>query len=262
MKVNSVASSKYRLFNNTITLESVDSTNNYIRRQIVDCDPAIRNGSVIIARNQTNGRGRKERSWYSGKNMSLTFSFLIDITAKKQSEITTITLAAGVAVAEAMTQFGLDCRVKWPNDIYVGNKKLCGILSETAYLNGKICAICGIGINVNLDNQALNGIDSPATSIYAETTKKHKPDDILPVILESLDRWLTIWFQQPTSAIVNQWMKIAYGLGRGLEVVESDKKVDEGFFVGLGENGQFLLRKLDGTIREIWVGDIIWEKES
>jgi BirA family biotin operon repressor/biotin-[acetyl-CoA-carboxylase] ligase len=255
-----MAATGYKIFRNIITLDQTDSTNNYIRRQAGEYDPQMRSGVVLVARDQSAGRGRKERSWQSGRNMSLTFSFLLDISSKEAADISGITLAAGVAVQRAMRHFGLRCRVKWPNDIYVGHRKLCGILSETVVIGGSLCAICGIGININLDNQALMSIGAPATSIYAETAVKHDPMEVLPKVLESLDKWIGIWLTDDIARITSKWMKSAYGLGRGIRIVEADSIIDEGFFVGLGKKGQFMLRRLDGNIREIWAGDVIWDK--
>jgi BirA family transcriptional regulator, biotin operon repressor / biotin---[acetyl-CoA-carboxylase] ligase len=240
----------------------VDSTNSYIRRQVIACDPLIRSGVVVSARTQTAGRGRKERSWHSGRDMSLTFSFLLDISGIPAGEISGITIAAGVAVASALRQFGLECKVKWPNDIFVGEKKLCGILTETVDLNGALCAICGIGMNINLDNRALESIDAPATSIYAETAIKNKPSDVLAAVLESLEFWIGMWLDGRQSSIAAQWMKIAYGLGKSLKVMEAGKIIDQGFFVGLGEKGQLILRRLDSSTEQVWGGDIVWEKDN
>jgi BirA family transcriptional regulator, biotin operon repressor / biotin---[acetyl-CoA-carboxylase] ligase len=249
----------YKLFTNIINLESVDSTNSYIRRQATACDSAIRNGVVVVARRQTAGRGRKDRSWYSGRDMSLTFSFLIDLRQKKPTEITALTLAAGVATVEAMRKFGICCSVKWPNDVFVGNRKICGILSETIDVKGGLSAICGIGINVNMDNQTLKSIGAPASSIYAETAKKYQPSEVLHAVLEELDKWLTVWLYEPISMVTSIWMQYAYGLGKAVQVLAEGKVLEEGFFVGLGQKGQFMLRKYNGEIADIWAGDFLWD---
>ncbi len=248
----------YILFSNITYLDETDSTNSYIRRQVQD-DPAnMRSGSVVSARLQTHGKGRKNRVWVSGKDTSLTFSFIIDLRGKQPAEIVTITLAAGVGVADALRELGIECRLKWPNDIYVGDKKLCGILSETVGCGENMYAICGIGINVNLDNRALESIGAPATSIYAQTAVRYSSDQILPVILKHLDILLVEWFACGVEIIAQQWMKNAYGLGKAVQVVDDDRIIEEGFFVGIGEKGQFLLRKFDATIKEIWAADIVW----
>ncbi len=248
----------YILFNSLISLDEIDSTNNYIRRQFQENPDNMHSGCVVSARLQTSGRGRKDRIWISGRDTSLTFSFILDLRGIQPAKISTITLAAGVGVSEALRQLGIDCRLKWPNDIYAGDKKLCGILSETISSAQNLLAICGVGINVNLDNKALESIGAPATSIYTQTARTYTSDQILPIVLERLDVSLAQWFAGGIDIISHQWMKNAYGLGRAVQAVDDGKIIEEGFFVGLGDKGQFLLRKFDGAIKEIWAGDIVW----
>ena len=250
----------YILFSNLIYLDETDSTNSYIRRQINADSPNMHSGCVVCAREQTNGRGRKDRVWISGKDTGLTFSFILDLKGKQPAEIVTITLAAGVGVSAALRELGIECKLKWPNDIYVGDKKLCGILSETVGSGENLYAICGVGINVNLDNMALESIGAPATSIYVQTAVSYSCSQILPIVLKNLDIMLAEWFACGIEIIAQQWMGNAYGLGRAVQAVEGGKIIDEGFFVGLGSKGQFLLRRFDGTIKEIWAADIIWCK--
>lgn len=246
------------LFNNIVYLDETDSTNSYLRRQVLEDRP--RSGCVVCAKTQTNGRGRKNRIWTSVPDASLTFSFLLDLTGKKLTEIATITLAAGVGVSAALNGLGIDCKLKWPNDIYADNKKLCGILSETVTAGENIYAICGVGINVNLDNKALETIGCPATSIYAQTAVYYSFQEVLTVVLRHLDIWLAQWFACGIEVISHQWMKTAYGLGKSVQIIEDGKIIEEGFFVGIGSLGQFLLRKFDGSIKEVWAADVVWIK--
>lgn len=249
----------YALFKTISYLEKTDSTNNFIKREVRALSASIKSGSVVAARVQTAGRGRNDRQWFSGKDTSLTFSFLLDLKDKSPNDIAAITLAAGVGTAKALNSLGLKCRLKWPNDVFVGEKKICGILSETVYNGEKMQAICGIGINVNLDNQALKSIDAPATSIYAETAVKYNPFELLPTVLAGLDEWLSLWYEQGTNSISEQWMQLAYGLGKGVQACNGSGIRQEGFFVGLGKQGQLKLRKLDGNITELWAGQLVWQ---
>lgn len=249
----------YCLFNTITYLDQVDSTNNYIKRQLQSGDGSIKAGSVVAARWQTLGRGRKDRKWISGKDTSLTFSFLLDLKHKDTNDIAAITLAAGVGTAMALNTLGLDCRLKWPNDIFIQDKKLCGILSETIYNNQNLQAVCGIGINVNMDNRALSSIDAAATSIYVETAVKNPPFELLPTILTGLDQWLGVWYEQGTKPIIDKWMSLAYGLGKPVQSVNSSGSIEPGFFVGVGTQGQLKLRTVDGGVKEVWAGDIVWQ---
>ncbi len=110
-----------------------------------------------------------------------------------------------------------------------------------------------------MDNQTLKSIGAPATSIYAETAKRYTPNEVLSAVLEELDKWLTIWLNEPISKVTSIWMQNAYGLGKGVQVLSEGKVLEEGFFVGLGEKGQFMLRKYNGEIADIWAGDLLWD---
>ena len=123
-----------------IELDVVDSTNNYIREHLDELD----NYSLVFSHHQTKGKGRITRFWYDDKN-SVTASMLIKDV---KGEAKHLSLIAAYATFTALKEFGLDVKIKWPNDIYVGDKKLCGILIETI-ITDKIDAIIGFGINTN-----------------------------------------------------------------------------------------------------------------
>lgn len=139
-----------------IELDVVDSTNKYIRENIDKLD----NYSLVFAHHQTKGRGRISRSWYDDKN-SITASMIIKDV---KGEVKHLSLIVAYAIFKALKELNLDITIKWPNDIYYGDKKLCGILIETV-ITDKIDAIIGFGINTNTKAfpETLN-----ATSIYLE----------------------------------------------------------------------------------------------
>lgn len=128
-----------------LTYEFLDSTNDFLKRKYKD----FRNGTVIFAINQTNGRGRFDRIWES--NQDLTFSILFKMKDYNHH------LIAPLAVCMAVDGLGYTAKIKWPNDIFINDKKVSGILIECVYEdNKKSCEIIGIGLNltkkdVNLD---------------------------------------------------------------------------------------------------------------
>lgn len=139
-------------FNRNITwIDTVDSTNEEARRQIQSLDHL----SVISARHQTAGRGQRGNSWSSESGMNLTFSIVIkygterygDLAPSDQFIISKITC---LAVMEFLKNYGIDARIKWPNDIYVKDKKIAGILIENGLRGSRMAhSIIGIGLNVN-----------------------------------------------------------------------------------------------------------------
>jgi len=139
-----------------IELETVDSTNNYIRSHLDELD----NYSLVTAKHQTKGKGRITRSWYDDRN-SLTSSMVIkDVKGDPKH----LSLIVAYAIFKALKELDLDVLIKWPNDIYLNDKKLCGILIETV-ITDKVDAIIGFGINTNTKAFPESII---ATSIYLE----------------------------------------------------------------------------------------------
>lgn len=134
-----------------IWLDSVDSTSDEIRRRI----PALRNLSVIAAREQTAGRGQRGNKWLTRPGENVTLSMYIrpgedGIPAIKAPDAFRLTACAALSVAEYVASKGVRCSVKWPNDIYCGDRKVCGMLIESSLAEGFISeAILGIGVNLN-----------------------------------------------------------------------------------------------------------------
>ena len=134
-----------------IWLESVDSTNDEARRHIDTLD----NLSVLSAIRQTSGRGQRGNTWSSTAGENLTFSIVMkfgeggvpEVRALDQFVISEI---AALSVVDALAEYGIEAKVKWPNDIYVGNRKICGILIENSLRDTTLASsIIGIGLNVN-----------------------------------------------------------------------------------------------------------------
>ena len=123
-----------------IELETIDSTNNYIREHLDE----LENYSLVFAHHQTKGKGRITRSWYDDRN-SLTASILIK---NVKGDVRNLSLIASYAIFTALKEMDLNVLIKWPNDIYLDDKKLCGILIETI-ISDKVDAIIGFGINTN-----------------------------------------------------------------------------------------------------------------
>ena len=129
----------------TIWIDEVDSTNEYVRRHIHELD----NLSVVAARRQTNGRGQGDHLWHSEPDKNLTFSVALKNPNIKAREQQTISQAAACSVVRLLDRHGIKARIKKPNDIYVDDKKICGILIENSLMADHINrSIVGIGLNV------------------------------------------------------------------------------------------------------------------
>lgn len=154
--------SKFRTMTNKhdiMWFDSLDSTNDEAARHISDID----NLSVLSASEQTKGRGQKGNSWSSVPGLNLTFSVVLkyartlpesmksgQLMPLKAIDQFSVSEAASLAVADLLSEYGIQAKIKWPNDIYVGDRKICGILIEHAVIGGNLAhSIVGIGLNVN-----------------------------------------------------------------------------------------------------------------
>lgn len=133
----------------TIWLESTDSTNKEVRRRIGELD----NLSAIAATTQTAGRGQGSHSWFSRPGSGLTFSILFDFEPPHDIEVKDallITEFCTLALRDYLLEEGVESRIKWPNDIWVGDRKICGILIENILHESSVArSIAGIGLNLN-----------------------------------------------------------------------------------------------------------------
>jgi len=127
-----------------IRLETVDSTNEHLKRHADLSDE----GTVVIADRQTEGRGRRGRTWIDHPGKSLLFSFLLHPKAD-QAQLLLNMMWPAVAVAEALAKFGTDTFVKWPNDLLIGGRKVGGVLAETIISGDSARMVIGIGLNLN-----------------------------------------------------------------------------------------------------------------
>jgi len=139
-----------------IELDTIDSTNNYIREHL----DSLKTYSLVFAHHQTKGKGRITRFWYDDKK-SITASLLIK---NVKGDVKHLSLITAYAIFKALKELDLDVKIKWPNDIYVSDKKICGVLIETI-ISDTITAIIGFGINTNTEAFPDN---LNATSIFLE----------------------------------------------------------------------------------------------
>ena len=168
-----------------IFLDSIDSTNNYLKKLACQGAPC---GQIVFARSQTSGRGRLGRSFASPAGTGIYLSWLIRPN-NQPKDILPITCKAAVAVCDAIYKYcGVQTDIKWVNDLQINGRKICGILTETSLCGGSISyVIVGIGINVNTKAEDFPPeIQDIATSLFAETGKTYDIDKLLVSIVQEL----------------------------------------------------------------------------
>ena len=162
--------------------DELDSTSSELLRHIGDYD----NLSVLAAVNQTAGRGQRGNRWFSAPGDNLTFSFLLRPEALPAREVMALTCFATLAVREALLKEGVPAVIKWPNDIYVGKRKICGMLVENG-LEGADIAWSVIGIGINLNQTVFPGGVLNPTSLKRLTGKTYDPAAFLDKLCRGLE---------------------------------------------------------------------------
>lgn len=174
----------------TIWLDTVDSTNTEVLRRL----PELESGTVIAAREQTAGRGQRGNTWYTEAGQNLTYSIVLKFRPGELSAADAhwLSYLASFSVADFLKGFGVACSVKWPNDVYVGRKKICGMLIENSLSGADVAAsIIGIGININQREfpQLAN-----ATSLWHCIGKESNLEECLDKVLDSFFSRLPMLF--------------------------------------------------------------------
>jgi len=246
---------KTELFANRIyAFWSVGSTNEFAYRRALQGE---KEGTVVIAEQQTKGKGRKSRQWDSPFNRGLWFSLILrpELSASKAGLVPYL---AGVSVAEAVENFlGLKPGVKWPNDLLLNGRKFCGILAEVEFENGKIkFIVLGIGINVNhKGGEFPQEFQNQATSLRIESDSRIDRADFLAEVLLQLERSYTYMKVNGFKDTITKWKKRCPQFGKGVVIIQDDGKY-QGIFEELDDEGCLLLRTEDGELKKIVAGDI------
>lgn len=232
--------------------EILDSTNSEALDRARNGAPE---GLCIIARQQTAGRGRYGRTWISEKDAGLYFSIILRPKLDTRF-LSLITLTAGVAVHDMLREYGLKPDIKWVNDILIDEKKVSGILAETAESPEGLAVVVGVGVNLTSENFPTE-IARTATSIKKLTGVRVTPDEAAG----SLIKYLTYFYGMLSGtygpgAIVDEWRKRStYFSGKAVRVSSGNETI-MGTTDGLEPNGALRIRRSDGSVSIIQTGDV------
>ncbi|MCF6150638.1 MAG: biotin--[acetyl-CoA-carboxylase] ligase [Candidatus Kuenenia sp.] len=235
--------------------DKLSSTNTVLLDWLKDGED-IPAGFVLAALEQTAGHGRSNHHWLSQPGEDLTFSFLLP-THHDFSGLASLSMAISLGIASALDTYGFTTQTKWPNDLLVRGRKIGGILSEESNVKRPDghAIVVGIGINVNMNEPQASSMKKPATSIRVETGKKHAIKDVLTIILEVLPQWINHWEAGGFPAIRDEWLARCCFVGEHITVGEG-KEQKSGILTGFGDQGQIILRCDDGSLSDVWAGDV------
>lgn len=214
-------------------------------------------GTVVIAEEQTGGKGRMERVWYSPPGQGLWFSTILRPEIKPV-DASKLTLVSAVAVAKTIREVAdITAGIKWPNDVLVNQRKVAGILIEMSAEIDKInYLVLGIGVNVSLDGTSIPGeLADIATSLEAENKLKVTRVELLAALLNNLDKLYEDFLAGKFKQILNSWKEMSVTLNRRVKVI-SGSEVEEGVASDLDEDGALVLLKSDGSRKRILSGDV------
>ena len=214
-------------------------------------------GTLVLADTQAGGRGRMGRSWVSPAGVNLYFSMIVRPRIEP-AKFSMITIAAGAALAEALADLaGIDARIKWPNDIRAGRKKLCGILAEAGGNEALEWVVVGAGINVNIEQDSLpHEIRHIATSLLAETGRKWPRARVFEKAVAALDEAAGFLDAGQEAEIISRWKARAEAMGKRVRV-DAPGESFEGRALGIRPDGAFLVEDLSGHERAVTAGDVI-----
>ena len=254
--------------------ESIDSTNAQAAKEAKN---GAKHGTLFVADMQTAGRGRRGRAWDSPAGSNIYFSLLLrpELVPDKASMLT---LVMALAVAEGIERttdrmaeavcgedsgaesdahtISLHPQIKWPNDIVVNGKKVCGILTEMNLQSGKIdSVIIGVGINVHKQEFAPELVDK-ATCLDAECGQKISRSQLRAEIIEAFEEYYAAFMKQgDLSGLRENYQERLVNLGREVRVLDPQGEY-MGIATGITDTGELCVQLPDGSIRQVYAGEV------
>ena len=236
-----------------LRFDSLPSTNTEAARQAAAGAPE---GLCVVAREQTAGRGRRERAWASPRDAGLYFSLLLR-PAFEPPRWPLITLAAALSARDALEEAcQLQTDIKWPNDLLARGRKLCGILAETAETPAGRACVLGIGINLE-DGAFPSELAAGATSVRAETGRAPDYEALLRALTRALGRWYaTLGGPEGARQVVAAWESCS-SFARGARVrVRLAEETFDGVTRGLEPDGALRVETDARQLRLVRAGDV------
>lgn len=216
------------------------------------------NGTVVISEKQTDARGRSGKSWESPLG-GIWLSIILQPNVH-YSKLPLITLATGVAVAKAIERTGItSSEIKWPNDIMLHGKKVCGILTEAVTKFNTIeNVIIGVGIDANIDiSDFPEELQDGTTTLADELGRKEDENTLIRIFLEEFEKISELFNNERFEEILKEWRKRSYSIGKIVEVREPFNKNYDAYVLGISREGALVVEKIDGTLEKVISGECI-----
>ena len=221
----------------------------------------VGNGAVVISEKQTKSRGRSGKNWESPLG-GVWLSIILNPNVN-HSKIPLITLATGVAVENTLKRIGVkNAEIKWPNDILIHGKKVCGILTEAiTSFNTIESVIIGVGIDANISIENFpEELRENMTTLNDEIGEKVDENLLIKLFLEEFEKISEQFINEEYETILKEWRKNSYTIGKIVEVHEPFSKPYDGYVLGISRDGSLVVEKIDGTLEKVISGECIIKK--
>jgi len=228
---------------NLLTLKEVDSTNNFLKNLLTNSKP-VPEGTVIMAETQYAGRGQQNNKWHAEPGKNLTFSLLLQPHFLDVTHQFDLNRAISMGVYDTLcTLLGNDLKIKWPNDIYYGDKKLGGMLIENLLQGSRIKnSIIGIGLNINQDQFPDDAVN--ATSVKQILHKDYALIDILADICNNIEGWYLKLKAGKTDLLRDAYLSKLYWLNEEKRFKTAGQEFS-GVITGVKHNGLLVVKHQD-----------------
>lgn len=236
-----------------IYYEETDSTNTRIRELAKE---GLKEGTTVWADCQTAGKGRRGRSWESPAGENLYFSILLR-PKLEPGKAPMLTLVMAYSIAKVLKeQENFSVQIKWPNDLILSGKKICGILTEMMLSGREVdFVIVGVGVNVNV-SEFPEELQDKATSLYLEKGESFEREKLLQQILKEFDKQYKTFMQvQDLSFMQNEYNQILVNKDKEVLVLEPGNEY-QAIALGINESGELLVKKDDDNIENVFAGEV------
>jgi BirA family transcriptional regulator, biotin operon repressor / biotin---[acetyl-CoA-carboxylase] ligase len=234
--------------------ETVPSTNQVAFELATD---GAAHGEVVIAEQQTQGRGRRGRTWVSPAQKNLYLSIILRPEQLPPQRAPELTLVAAVALAETIREAGIDAEIKWPNDVHVGGRKLAGILTELSAEPERVhFAILGIGVNLNATAEDFPPELRELATSLSEIRGERIPRALFAAaLLSSLEKWLDLHAAEGFEPVRAAWKLMSSTLGQEI-LVKTEKSELRGTAVDVDASGALVVETAPGKVERVHAGDV------
>ena len=233
--------------------EETGSTNDEIKRQAEEGAPE---GLLVLAEYQTGGKGRRGRSWVTPAGSAIAMSLLLRPQIEPQYA-SMITLVMGLAAADAIEKYtDLKAQIKWPNDVVINGRKICGILTEMKMKGKQIdYVVVGTGINTGID-EFPDELKAVAASLHTLTGKEISRTELIAVCMEQFEYYYKQFLQTcDLSGMIERYNELLAGRNGQVRVLEPGSEYT-GVARGINAAGELLVEREDGTVEAVYAGEV------